>query len=254
MSKLLKLEQELNQMKRNYEEMDTRYDILATNIEELETEKDCLGEEMNDLEVMIETAEKELQQLRFENLNVFTDDPFTNAFIQASYFADRSINTVRPVLACVHITHDELWALDGFKGIRIKCDDIPVALVGSNIKWDTRVDFINPKYHVEGEYPKLLSLYDDEYKYSMTDLTVDNFREKLKAEDKISSINDEIDLTHLCCDKLHIAFNIKYLTPALEALRGQTFTAYFNTSTSPMRLTSDKMDILVLPVRLIRGY
>ena len=119
----LQLDSQLIQLNNKYDKLDRRFDFLEEEIESLQDEKDNLEYEMNGLEAQIKNIKTELLDLKIQDINVFTDDKFTNDFIIASYLASKDEER-RGLFQFINITDTELMATDAYKGIIIKFDCI----------------------------------------------------------------------------------------------------------------------------------
>lgn len=116
----LELDARLIELTTEYHRKNNKYAELEEEIWELESDRDKLGFNIDILEREIEKTRELLLKNKTEQLNVFTDDPFTNDFIKASYFADKSNDCNQSLFQYIHITDSLLVASDQRRLIVIK--------------------------------------------------------------------------------------------------------------------------------------
>lgn len=246
----LQLDSQLIQLNNEYIKLDKRFAFLEEEIESLEDEKDSLESEMSSLEGQIKRIKTQLLDLKIQDINVFTDDKFTNDFIVASYLAMKD-DERRGQFQYINITDIELMATDGYKGIIIKCDCIPDDVKNSKIKWDVRSNFAENINHELGEFPDLKSIIEgarSTHKKAPTSLTAKEFYETFEA---LEPEDHGVTIIKLKIADIKIAFNKEFLDTALMCMGEESFDVYVGGHLNPVLLESGSRSIVVLPIRVV---
>lgn len=245
----ISLDMKIIELEKEYKDLDEELEGIEGEIEDLDFKKDCIERDMDIIENQISEIKKNMQNSAFEGLINESDDKFTMDFIKASYFTNRG-DSSRPILSTVFVTDSELIALDGYRGIVIKNNQIPLGLHNKKIDWNVREDFENNISKVQGEFIDIKNVIPkkEDAKYIITDVDSDNFYELLNSVPYEKETSREI--IKLGYQDFKIACSKELMDDALMVLRGEKFTVYFYSNVSPILLENENMQIIILPTRL----
>ncbi|MBW9154264.1 hypothetical protein [Clostridium estertheticum] len=242
---------ELIKLEAKYGKLDESIGDIENEIESLEDEKSTIEYEMDEIEEKITRIKEKMLEVKIESLNFKTDDKFTNDFMKASYFTARG-DSSRPALQAVNIKENELWALDGYRAIIITNNDIPKELQNTNINWDIREDF---KENIINEKLALIDIKNiipkkEEAKYIIPGVTPENFNNIFKT---VEGKREKLATIKLYYEDFVIAAKGEFLNDALMVLKGKTFTIHFFSSVTPILITCENIEMIILPIRIIKG-
>lgn len=234
-----------------YNKLDSQYREIEEEIEFLEFQRDDLIDEMEKLEEKINEIKKQLLNAKLKDINILTGDKFTDLFILASYFTGKD-EDVRPSFQCVHLNDSELIALDGKRGIVIKCDCIPEELQNTAIKWDARSNFQENIQNVE-KLPNLKKVIHDgvtQAKHILSDIFPKDFYESFKMSTHLK--NEECHIVRLYYSDTFIAVNKEYIDNVLMCFcfSNEKFNVHIKDRVSPIIFENDNISAVVLPVRI----
>ncbi len=244
----LELDNELIQLTKAYARKNIIYDNLEMEIEALEDEKSDLGDEIDIMEKQIEKIKKQLLEQKMEQLSTFTDDPFINDFIKASYFTEKSDDCNRPLFNLVNITENTIEATDARRLIAIKNDAIPATLKNTKIKWDVRQDFEDNISNFKTEFPATGGIIKDAKKGT--------YQGKVKVAELCSKYNAKITaqgqrgyIATLDFVGQEISFNKTFLDQALMVFDGAEVDLYTRDKISPILMENEKVTVLLCPTK-----
>lgn len=252
--KLIDLRKRLDENIEEYTDIEQEIDDLACQTSNLEDDRRTLETEYSILTKQIKNLETELIEAKSIELdNTMTGDEFRNCFIKCSFFCRKyegfNENHDDP-LRYVKIKENELRALDGCRGIIIRCNDIPDELRNTYIKWSTRDNF---KDHIKKE---------DNYRALDLEKIIEEGKSsteiKLKANEFLKSLlvktfTDESNgkETGILQYGEKVAFNKKYLDTMLMPFKDMDITVYYpRNKYSPIVIQSDNQKAILLPIRL----
>lgn len=243
------LDSEIIKLEQRHRELEDRQEWIALEIDDLESEQNDIEYEMERIETSIAEIKKKMLMQKIEELNNESDDKFTMDFIKASFFTNRW-GYERPILSVINVTDCELQALDGFRAIIIKNNDIPLELQNKRFNWKTRENFIENVSNVKDEFINIKKIIPskEEATHVIHRMTTEYFKKFLKC--KLYEKEPSRNLVQLSYKDFKITFNEDYINDALMVLKGSVFSVYFYSNVSPMYLETENMQIVVLPVRL----
>lgn len=240
---MLFLDNKLTMLSKEYQKLDDEYSQLESEIEDLQSELDAVESKMSHVENQIKQVKAKLLEKKIHEINVFTDDPFVNDFIRASYFALKHADGGRQHFQYINITETELQATDSHRLIIIKCPHIPGELKNTKIKWGVRDNF-NDHIVADVNYPDVYSAVPSK----------ENARvyPKVNPKDFYSAFKPAPH-GH-CCVKIdfggmEIGLNREYLDTALMVMDGE-FDLYIRGDTQPLTFEGKDITVILMPVRL----
>lgn len=249
---LIEFEQKYQELHKRNSEIISEISGIVSEIEDLQNEIEALESEQSDIEDSMEKIKERIAQIKNNrltkniwDLNIETDDAFIQDFIKASYFTEKT--NERPVLNTVNITDYEMQAADGYRGIIIKNNDIPKELQSHKFNWDIRENFKNNISDKDEEkFIDLQSIMpkENDARYAAFNINPENFYETFK----ITKYDEKVVLLHY--KGLEIACRKEYIDDSLFVLMGETFSVYFYNDKSPIFLKTDRLQIMLLPIRI----
>lgn len=251
--RLINIRKRLDENMEEYTDIEQEIDDLAWQMSDLEDNRRMLETEYSTLTKQIENLETELIEAKSIELdNTMTENEFRNSFIKCSFFCRKQVfnDEYDDPLRHVKITENKLLAMDGSRGIIIKCDSIPDKLKNTYIKWCVRDDF---EKYIEKEWDYN---YFDLEKYieeSQSDIKInlkqDKFLEKLLIKSKEGVSGKEIVI--LKYYNMKVAFDKRYIDTMLMDFEGMDITVYYPSDRySSMVIESDNQKCILLPMRL----
>jgi hypothetical protein len=243
---MLFLDTELTRLSQLYQKLGGRYSEVESDMYGLQDELDDIESSMDRIVAQIETVKEKLLQKKMSDINVFTDDKFTNDFIRASYFAAKGEN--RPGFQCINITDSELQASDTHRLIIVKCPCIPDELKNTKIKWDVRDNF---KDHIKTdvEFPNVNAVIPSKEGATLyPGANPENFYTLFNPKPLTFSHNNSVECVKINFGGVNIGLNKEYLDTALMCIGGE-FDLYVRGQLEALTLESKDTTVLLLPVR-----
>lgn len=242
---MLALDNELTRLGKEHKKLANEYDQLESEISDLLSDQGDIEARMDRIELQMKTIKAKMTEKKIYEINKFTDDPFTNDFIRASYFALKEDDGHRQHFQYINITDTELQACDTHRLIIIKCPHIPDELKNTKIMWDVRESF---KDHIETEveFPdvhKVIPVKDNAKLFP--GVNPKDFYSTFKP----APHNDHCVIIDF--DGMVIGVNKEYLDTALMVLDGE-FDLYVRDGLQPLTLEGDDITVILMPVRLAR--
>lgn len=241
---MLFLDTELTRLSQKYQNMEDRYSQVESEINGLQDEMDDLENDMNRIEAQIKTVKEKLLQKKMSDINLFTDDRFTNDFIRVSYFAAKSEDRV--TFQYINITDSELQASDTHRLIIVKCPCIPDELKNTKIKWDVRDNF---KDHIETDvkFPDVNAVMPKKEGATLyPGVNPENFYNLFNP--KLPMLSNSVECVKINFGGVNIGLNKEYLDTALMCIGGE-FGLYVRGQLEALTLESKDTTVLLLPVR-----
>ena len=233
----------------------------------LQTELDNLKSEIRNIRDNIDNAEdekqdllKDIEELKYLELvksrSELTGDPFIDSFINASGFASKEN---RGVLQYVKILEDKLMAIDGYKGVIIKCD-IPEEFKNTFIKWDIRDNYKENSFSSKDLLSKQIA--------AESFFKLEEFMETAKADTNTIETNKEEFYEKYLKDKKRkdsrnedvfkfgdtvVAINEEFMETALQ-LFDDFELSFGKRSINPILLKDKTTEVVIMPIKLETGY
>lgn len=195
----------------------------------------------------IEKLKESLKDIEFKGLdNKLTGDSFRDSFIKASHFCAK-YSELNSSLLYVKITENELIGTDGYRGIIIKCDDIPNKLRNSFIKGIVRDNFeANIRKDTALKFYDIQKIIEKDISDILIELNERDFRNKLHLKD----INNG-KVSILEYNSLRVAFNKEFLETFMVVFKEMDLKVYFpKNELFPLVVKSKNQQALLLPVRI----
>lgn len=243
---MLFLDTKLTKLNQEYQKLDSRYDEVSSEIDSLQSELNDLEGDMERLEAQIKNVKEKLLTQKISDINVFTDDKFTNDFIRASYFAAKCDERI--AFQYINITDSELQASDTHRLIVIRCPCIPKELKNTKIKWDIRENF---KDHTETDidFPNVEKVIPgNEGAALYPGVKPENFYSIFNLKPLIEYPNRDIECIKIDFNDVKIGLNKEYLDTALMCLGGE-FDLYVRGKLEPLTFEGRNTTVILLPVR-----
>ena len=242
----LEIDKELIRLGDLLSKKELEYNNIQFQQEELEASLYILGDEITDINYMLRKLEKDLVTIEIESVNnELTGDEFIDSFIKCSYFCNKYDN--RNDLSCVSIKEDRLIALDGYKGIIIKCGSIPKELKNSYIRWDTREDFEN---NIEKDmsscvHSHLMNFIDD----GKSEVIIKGNLKGILESIRYKTIDGRIEVLNY--NNIKVGFNQKYLDLLYLVFSNEKVSVYYpKNSLNPLIVEDENKQVVILPIRL----
>jgi len=241
----LELDQKLIKLTKERAVLSSRYDELDEQIFDVTEERDNVERRMDTLDLRIYDIKKQLLQSRVKDINVFTDDPFTNDFIRASYFAAKE-DDLPASFYYINLTENELIACNGGQiAVIIKSDCIPDNLKNTRIKWDARSGF---EEHVDRKVSainikKLLEVMADT-ELIVSDCTAGTLTDLVQVYP-----SGKLDYAvKLNTAKARMTVNKEYLDTALMVMGDEVFDICCKGGLTPIIFKSDRITATAMPI------
>lgn len=242
---MLALDNELIRLGKEYKKLTNEHDQLESEISDLLLDQGDIEARMDRIEAQMDMIKKKMTEKKIYEINKLTDDPFTNDFIRASYFALKEDDGHRQHFQYINITETELQACDTHRLVIIKCPHIPDELKNTKIRWDVREDF---KEHIETdvEFPDVHKVIPPKDNAKLfPGVNPKDFYSTFKP----APHNDHCVIIDF--DGVDIGINKEYLDEALMVLAGE-FDLYIRGELEPLTLEGKDITVILLPVRLAR--
>jgi hypothetical protein len=199
--------------------------------------------------MQMKAVKTKMLEKKIYEINKFTDDPFVNDFIKASYFSFKADDNGRHQFQYINITETELQASETHRLIIIKCPHIQAELKNTKIKWDVRENF---KDHVKTgvEFPDVHRVIPSkEGAKAYSGIKPENFYSLFKPSPfKFNPDNNDVECVKIDFDSVRIGLNKEYLDTALMVLDGE-FDLYVRGWLEPLTFESKDITIVLLPIR-----
>lgn len=253
-SKLIELKQELKDNETEYEDIQDEIESFAYQIDCLESDKYILEKIGANIVTEIKSLEKQLVSKRFDEIdNELTGNKFRDSFIKASYFC--AIDEEPEVLNHVKVEENRLIAMDGCRGIIVKCDEIPRELENTFVKWDVREDFEENAKSRIWQTINLDEVIKNGKSNAIFKIEADKFIESLYPQTIKSSslLQDEaVILKAYGRYGRKVAFNKRYVDEMLKVFEGNIKVYWPKSSLDPIVVESEGQQALLCPIRLPR--
>ena len=235
----------INELRSKYKILEYEYNCCYKEIEKIENKKEFISDEMENIESNIKKLNNSLLNSLIQNCS--DNEDFLSDFIKASLFCNKK-ELNQPLLEHVNITENEFQATDGYKLIIIRNNNIPEELKNTKIHWSISENFKENIGNIKLEFLDIEKILPkkENAKYKIENIHTNNFNTIFAIKrQKYASF----DLVFLSYKNFKIAFQKKYLKDVLTILKDTIFNVYMFNSEQPILIESDRMQIILAPVR-----
>ena len=234
--------------------------ILSRTYEIQENKKKELTFNIQEMKALLERAEKDLAQVTTEcayskgkldqltyDLEVGEKSEFLNAFLTASYFTPRGKND--EYSQYIQIKEDKLMAVDGNKGIIVKCSDVPEELRNKFIKWDVREKFEENAIEKDVDFEDVFDIDYTDFRFKNSEEY--SFHEAYFRDTKeISLSNRQIDVFKNKANTFNKGFERDSVNLSLSVFEGGAFDYLFSEG-DPIIFKNKQTTVVLLEVDIV---
>lgn len=242
--KLIKAKEECMQLEHEYRQLESDIEVMESKLDSVKERIDLLSSQM---EIV-----KGRMLAKISQTNKFSEDPFVNDFIRASYFSLRNTwhnhNPLFKNFQYVNLTETELQASNRHQLITIKCPHIPNELKNTKVIWSVRDNFKN---HIKTDvvFPNIHSVIpSNENSKLYPNVSPENFYPSFKPVSLTIDFPTVYYLVRIDFDGIDVWLNQDYLNTALICIGG-AFNLYVRDTLGALTMENESTSIVLMPVK-----